>query len=115
MEPKTLVRRGATEIRAVLPDLDLGGVEWATYRIDRAEAAMGGRPDDVSVTAVNNVIVAWPTKLALVPRLAERISELVADPARSPWPTAAVTPDRWPRPGLAKPPWETQEQWSSDA
>ncbi len=45
MEPETLVRRGAAEIRAVLPDLDLGGVEWATYRIDRAEAAEGGRVD----------------------------------------------------------------------
>ena len=115
MEPETLVRHGAAEIRAVLPDLALGGVEWATYRIDRAEAAEGGRPDDASVTAVNNVVVAWPTKLALVPRLAQRISELIADPARSPRPTATVPPERWPRPGLAKPPWETQEQWSSDA
>ena len=115
MDSRTLIRRGAAEIRAVLPDLDLDNVEWATYRIDRAEAAEGGRPDDASVTAVNNVVVAWPTKLALVPRLAQRISELVAGPARPGRPPAAVTPDRWPRPGLAKPPWETQEQWSSDA
>ncbi len=115
MEPSTLVRRGAAEIRAVLPDLDLGGVEWATYRIDRAEAAEGGRPDDVSVTAVSNVVVAWPTKLALVPRLAQRISELVADPAQPLRAPATVPPDWWPRPGLAKPPWETQKQWSSDA
>ncbi len=115
MEPETLVRRGAAEIRAVLPDLDLGGVEWATYRIDRAEAAEGGRPDDASVTAVNNVVVAWPTKLALVPRLADRILDLVAGPAQPGRSPVAVAPDRWPRPGLAKPPWETREQWSSDA
>ena len=115
MDARTLIRRGAAEIRAVLPALDLGGIEWATYRIDRAEAADGGRPDDAFVTAVNNVLVAWPTKLALVPRLAQRISDLLTGPAQPGRPTAAVPPDRWPRPGIAKPPWETQEQWSSDA
>ncbi len=112
MDSQTLVRHGAAEIRAVLPDLDLGGVEWGTYRIERVEAAGGGRPDDVSVTAVHNVVVAWPTKLALVPRLARRITELVPGPTQT---GHAVAPDGWPRPGLAKPPWETQEQWSSDA
>jgi len=115
MDSEELIRRGADEIRAVLPDLDLGGVEWATYRIDRVEAARGRRPDDVSVIAINNVIVAWPTKLALVPRLAERIAQMVTgsiQPGRHP---GAEPLDRWPRPDLATPPWETQEQWSSDA
>jgi glycerol-3-phosphate dehydrogenase len=115
MDGRTLIRHGAAEIRAVLPAVDLGGVEWGTYRIDRVEASQSGRPDDASVTAVNNVIVAWPTKLALVPRLASRVSELVTGPTQPGHASAAVAPDQWPRPGLAKPPWETHEQWSSDA
>ncbi len=115
MDRVALIRHGAAEIRAVLPGLDLTGVEWATYRIDRAEAAAGARPDDVSVTDRHNVVVAWPTKLALVPRLAERINELVDCPPRPEPPAGGVAPDRWPQPEFATPPWERQEQWSIDA
>ena len=115
MDRVALIRHGAAEIRAVLLGLDLTGVEWATYRIDRAEDAAGQRPDDVSVTAHRNVIVAWPTKLALVPRLAERINELVDCPPRPEPPAGGVAPDRWPQPEFATPPWERQEQWSIDA
>lgn len=115
MEPDALVRHGAAEIRAVLPDLDLRGVQWATYRIDRAEAAAGGRPDDAAVAAEHNVVVAWPTKLALVPRLAGRISEHIAGAAGSPGSAVAAAPDRWPRPEVAQAPWEIQTQWSNDA
>ncbi len=115
MDSDELVRYGADEIRAVLPGVDLGGVEWATYRIDRAEAtASGGRPDDVSVATEKNVIVAWPTKLALVPRLAERIlPELTVREARSPTGHEPVF-EGWPKPTIARPPWETQSTWSAD-
>lgn len=116
MDRDSLIHHGAAEILAVLPDLDLAGVEWATYRIDRAEAASDARPDDVAVATERNVVVAWPTKLALVPRLAERILDHVELPAgpREASGTETGAPGRWPRPDVAQPPWETQTQWSSD-
>ncbi|MHC4218635.1 MAG: FAD-dependent oxidoreductase [Planctomycetota bacterium] len=112
MEPPEFLALGAAEIRAVLPDLDLTGVEWAAYRVDRAEAAAAGRrPDDVSIAAAGNVLAAWPTKLAFAPRLAERIVAALPVPGAPP---AGPEFDDWPRPEVALAPWETQQQWSTD-
>ena len=115
MEPEPFVFHAAAEIRAVLPELPLHGVSWASYRIDRAEADRGGRrPDDVSVVKTGNVIVAWPTKLALVPRLADMISAKLAGPAAGATDLPAGIFDDWPHPDVARPPWEVQEHWHHD-
>ena len=115
MEPDELVRHGAAEIKAVLPGVDLSDVEWSTYRIDRAEAtAAGGRPDDISVAVEKNVIVAWPTKLALVPRLTERIVAQLTLPQTTPASGHGPVLEGWPRPEITRPPWETQSSWSAD-
>jgi glycerol-3-phosphate dehydrogenase len=112
MDERPFLAHAAAEVRAVLPDLDTAGVEWAAYRVDRAEAAASGRrPEDVSVVGGGNVVVAWPTKLALVPRLAERIVGDLAPPQGLP---AVGVPDDWPRPEVAPAPWETQQQWFTD-
>ena len=105
----------AAEIRAVLPGLELGGVEWSSYRIDRAESDRGGRrPGDVKVAAEGTAIVAWPTKLALVPRLAEKVAEALGDPPSRGGGEGNEGPADWPRPDVAPPPWETQQQWTVD-
>jgi len=109
LEEEPFIRRGAEELRLVLPGLDMAGVELASYRIDRAEGASpGGRPDDVMVARAGNVIVAWPTKLCLAPRLAERVAALLDPPGRG-----AELPDTkgWPRPEVASPPWEEEVRW----
>lgn len=67
-----------SELRAALPWLEWGeweGVEFATLRIDRAEGltADGSRPDEPVIAELGSVIVAWPTKLAFAPLVAERI------------------------------------------
>jgi glycerol-3-phosphate dehydrogenase len=113
MEPREAAAHASRELRAVLSSPDLHGVQWATYRVDRAEAAGGGRrPDDVAITERANIIIAWPTKLALAPRLAERIvAGLPADPPRS---FDAALLRSWPRPSVALPPWETCTQWFDD-
>jgi glycerol-3-phosphate dehydrogenase len=111
MDEPRFIGYAAGEIRAVLPELDLTGVQWSSYRIDRAEAASAGRrPDDVSVTAAGNVLAAWPTKLALAPRLADRIVGMLPSPEAPP---EAALGD-WPRPEVAPAPWETQQQWYTD-
>jgi glycine/D-amino acid oxidase-like deaminating enzyme len=115
MEPAEFLGHGAAEIRAVLPGLRLAGVEWSSYRIDRVEAASAGRrPDDVAIAAAGNVLAAWPTKLALAPRLAQRIAGLLGAPAAPPGAGADGVLEGWPRPEVAPAPWETPQQWSTD-
>ena len=114
LEPRQLVAHALKEIQAVLPGLELGEVQWSTYRIDRAEAAAAGRrPEDVSIIHDGNVITAWPTKLALVPKLAESIVSLLGEPGATEEDYLhGVAP--WPRPEIALPPWETTQQWFDD-
>ena len=107
----------ARELRAAIPGLDLSGAEWATYRVDRAEADTGGRrPDDAQVVdAGGNLLACWPTKLALVPELTRRVVETVtgADDFTVDRPHADLPAD-WPRPDVAAPPWETA-RWADVA
>jgi hypothetical protein len=111
LEPRALIAHARKELAACLPSFDPASVELATYRIDRAEAAAGGkRPDDVSVAVDGTVITAWPTKLALAPRLAIEIAKRLGPPAGL---AAAVVPGDWPRPAVAPPPWEEDRTWSA--
>ncbi len=111
MTRDVLVVHARQELEAILPGLDLGQAEWATWRIDRAERAVpgGGRPDDVQFLVEGNVITAWPTKLALAPRLADRLLERIPV-APGPMP---VLPATWPRPEVAAPPWDTEAEWTT--
>ncbi|HQA25185.1 MAG TPA: FAD-dependent oxidoreductase [Candidatus Competibacteraceae bacterium] len=103
------------ELRQLLPWVDWNTVEFATFTIQRAEAhqAGGRRPASYSVLRDGRMIVAWPTKLALAPLLAERIETLLPDLGLQPrplqWPTLAA----WPRPALAAYPWDREDMaWS---
>jgi glycine/D-amino acid oxidase-like deaminating enzyme len=67
----------ATELRACLPSLPLSELSMSSYAATRAEAADAGgrRPSGVHLAAPHAcVMVAWPTKLALAPVLAEEIA-----------------------------------------
>ncbi|MBN2560986.1 MAG: FAD-dependent oxidoreductase [Phycisphaerae bacterium] len=103
------------ELETVLPGVDFGGLEWATYRIDRAEGAMPGgkRPSNVQAYRDGNVVTAWPTKLALAPRLAERVCGLL-DPPRGIDPAKGGPIADWPQPATAQPPWEIERTWIVD-
>ncbi len=59
----------------LLPDAVLDELEWRCLDIDRAEPASPGgrRPDNASLCAEQDVIVAWPVKLALAPVLADQV------------------------------------------
>lgn len=113
MDRPTLLAHAVSEMREILPDLDLSNVEWATYRIDRAEPATtsGARPDDAFAMREANVILGWPTKLALVPRLTQQILELLNPPSGHGEPNLSLLAT-YSRPEVALPPWETEAQWS---
>ncbi|MCU7915001.1 MAG: FAD-dependent oxidoreductase [Candidatus Thiodiazotropha sp. (ex Gloverina cf. vestifex)] len=63
------------ELNQLLPWVDLQKVAWGTLNVDRAEPHQsdGGRPESSFVQAHEGLIVAWPTKLAFAPRLAEQV------------------------------------------
>ena len=101
----------AAEIDRALPGLSLSGMEVADYAAVRAEAANDAmsRPSGVQVEAVEDgLIVAWPTKWAMAPLLAEEVARIVV-PGKSPTATPAVL-GQWPRAEISRPPWE-QTTW----
>lgn len=109
-----VIRHARRELHEIVPGLDDGGAEWSAYRINRAEPAAGGkRPSEEYARRTGNVITAWPTKLALAPRLADRVAELLDGPR----PDADLDLERLsgrPRPSVAAPPWEMQQEWTAD-
>jgi len=109
MEPEELTAFAAVELRAVLPGVDLNDVEYATYRVDRAEGSTrnGRRPEQAQILTAGNTITAWPTKLALVPQLVDAVSSLLVTAKFA----RPVLPAEWPRPRVAVPPWETCSNW----
>jgi glycerol-3-phosphate dehydrogenase len=102
------------ELAEILPWVDLAHTEWATLRVDRAEGRQPGghRPDLPVLNWSGPVGVAWPTKLALAPRLAEMVMDGLGLDA----PTQAEgLPglDEWPRPEVAPYPWDVEGRtWS---
>ncbi len=68
-----------SELHDLFPWLDFSQAQFGTCRIDRAEPlqANGGRPDSCLVKPIRNALVAWPTKLALAPKLAEEVMKIL--------------------------------------
>lgn len=89
----------------ILSWFELPELEWATHNINRAEPKQSAlsRPDTAFVESKNNVHIAWPTKLALAPDLADKIieklknSSLIAEDHEEvvSLPTATISPTLW--------------------
>jgi len=104
----TQIQMTQRELQSLFPWLDFSTAQFASFMVDRAEPAQpnGKRPDGVFAKTIENAIVAWPTKLALAPRLADEIIQLLT--------TAEIKPQlydtrelrSWPMPPLARPIWD---------
>ncbi len=114
MEPEALIEHALAELRAVMPEIDLSCAEWSTYRVDRAEGITKGgmRPNDVCIVKEGNTVAAWPTKMVLVPSLADRIRRLLPKPT-APAAKSDGMIHSWPRPQVADPPWEENLPWTT--
>ncbi|MCG6154916.1 FAD-dependent oxidoreductase [Rubinisphaera margarita] len=115
-QPDELIRHAAAELQETLPAIDLDEVEFATYRIDRAEkqVRLGLRPDSPQILRHGNALTCWPTKLAFAPRCAERISAMLEKDLRIKAGGEEWTPDEladWSMPAVAASPWEAVETW----
>lgn len=101
------------ELTALMPWLDLTGAEWASLPVARAEQRQGSfaRPDNAFLgcaEGATNLLVAWPTKLTLVPNLAQQLfTQLTQDQIK---PTASGPLDLLrqylPAPEIAPTPWD---------
>ncbi len=96
--------RAHADLAACVPWIDLGDVRIETVRIDRAEPGnRGHRPDDAFVRVIGNVVVCWPTKLALAPALGDKVlAALTIQPGRD---RAALLPHAAQSLAVAIPPW----------
>ena len=98
------------EIRRWLPGLDLTRAKIAIYRAVRAEArtAASRRPSGVHANRVApGMVVAWPTKLSMVPVLADEVFGILQFDLKAPEGYDEIPP--WPTPAVARYPWEEAE------
>lgn len=97
------IEAGKALFKKLLPWVDLADAEWFTWLGDRAEpyTGTGDRPAGAFVRRVGNVLVTWPTKLALAPHLADQVLAEAATPSQHDSLELGL-----PRPSLAKPPWD---------
>ncbi len=120
--PEQQIAETRKEIAKILPWLDLAALEFATFRVDRAEGANpdAKRPDTAVVVRHESVIACWPTKLVLAPLAAAEIlahlNALDIAPALTSNPTDADSdlpvadlPFTISPPGLATPPWDRED------
>ena len=96
-------RYAKQELEACFPWMDWSRAAFETCRIDRAEPRQqaGRRPVHAFAAATGACIVCWPTKLTLVPDLADRVLSLLPPPE---YPSPARLD--LPAAGLGQPPWE---------
>lgn len=104
------------ELARRLGGVGFGGLEWASFLIDRAEGSTpdGKRPDGPVVRAFGNVIAAWPTKLALAPVLADLVASQAMQIHPHPGGGTPAIAGEWSRPPVAPHPWaEESLRWTS--
>jgi len=112
LEADELISHTQRELAEVLPALDQSGLEWGTYRVDRAEQKTSGgkRPESFGIKSEGNTLTIWPTKLVLAPVVAQTVLPKIShdvtfsDEERQ---TLAA----WSKPPVALPPWEVPGNW----
>lgn len=104
----TQIKAARDELRALFPWLDFSAAEFSTFCIDRAEPQQKGglKPESVYAKAIKNMIIAWPTKLALAPLLADTILRQLHKAELTPQLLDTRELRSWPMPPLARPVWE---------
>lgn len=106
-----LVKAAKKELSELIPWLELKGAEWGVLEIDRAEIKKPGttRPDTFSIEEHEDVIAAWPTKLALAPMLADELVNMIeADGVER---NSDLSFPVWASPEYAVLPWDEAACW----
>lgn len=117
--PLEQIRRAKADLEEHLPWLSFDGLEWATLRVDRAEplTAEGKRPDEPAVQRLDKPgsplrLIAYPTKLALAPRLADLLLETLQSHGVTPTGKTFNPTHLPPPPPVAQLPWNDPDlEW----
>lgn len=69
------IQKAQELVAELLPWIDLGQAQWASFFINRAEPRQSNllRPDNAFMARTGNALVCWPTKLALSPALSDEV------------------------------------------
>jgi hypothetical protein len=107
-DSETQINMARKELSDLFPWLDFATSEFATFTVDRAEPQQksGFKPETSYSKAIENMIIAWPTKLALAPKLAEEIMQHLQNVQLIPQLFDTRELRAWPMPPLARPVWE---------
>jgi glycine/D-amino acid oxidase-like deaminating enzyme len=108
-----LVTSAQRQLPRLIPGADFSAASWSTLRIDRAEggASGGRRPGGPIIATRGPYVVAWPTKLALAPRMADRAVATFREQGLRPGEVALGALSALPQPTVARPPWEGVTRW----
>lgn len=108
------LEQGRRELTGLLSWVDFSKVRWGSFFIDRAEPRQPGgkRPDTEVVKSVANVMLAWPTKLALAPRLADTVLAQLHGAGIVPRDRDIAPLADWPKPPVGRLPWEDPQKWN---
>jgi glycerol-3-phosphate dehydrogenase len=106
--PEEQIAFARSELSELFPWLDFSNAQFATFFVDRAEAMQpdGKRPDSCYVKETENMILAWPTKLAFAPKLADEVIEKLKKAKIQPSLADVRAMRAWPIPAFAKPVWD---------
>ncbi len=105
------LRWARSEMEAIFPWLDWAQIRFAIHNVDRAEpAASKLLPSGPTLTTVGNAALAWPTKLALAPALAQQALRWLAQRGVAPSGRATELPLPPAEPALY--PWEEASAWT---
>ena len=101
------IQAAQAEVAQLLPWVNQDATQWSTLRVDRAEPVQSGltRPDNAFVAEQGQLVVGWPTKLALAPDFSDRVLKLLERDGIQP--SATQTYPDLPRPAVAQAAWET--------
>ncbi len=106
--PESQVEMAKKELKDLFPWLDFSSAQFASFMVDRAEPLQPGgkRPDSAYVKEIGNILIAWPAKMALAPKLTSEIIEALtrANVKLGAFDTRAMR--AFPMPVLAKPIWD---------
>jgi hypothetical protein len=99
------IQAAREELASLFPWLDFSEVEFATFRIDRAEPKQksGLKPETSFCSTYGNITIGWPTKLALAPKLA---AEIMTQMNVNKNPALSDSLTSWPHASIAEPIWE---------
>jgi glycerol-3-phosphate dehydrogenase len=107
-DSETQIQFAKKELEDLFPWLDLSKAEFRSFFVDRAESKQpgGARPESCYVKEIENILIAWPTKMALAPQLTKEIIQYLSKAEIKPRMADMRELRAWPIPALAKSIWD---------